>query len=125
MHATLNEHNLFWKTTLFARCLLPNVSDASKMGYTEPEWQWVQDNELDMWRYFVEKELLFSTDPGLTPRFISNAPFSKFYLELDNESPGMAGRYLGWQIVRSFVENNTITPQQLLVFDAEALFKKI
>tara|TARA_B100000795_G_scaffold64932_1_gene43998 strand:- start:18834 stop:19793 length:960 start_codon:yes stop_codon:yes gene_type:complete len=103
---------------------LPNLSDASKMGYTNLEWQWMQDNELDMWRYFVEKELLFSTDPGLTPRFISNAPFSKFYLELDNESPGMAGRYIGWQIVRSFIENNTITPQQLLVFDAEALFKK-
>ncbi|MFT4673910.1 MAG: gliding motility-associated lipoprotein GldB [Patiriisocius sp.] len=122
---TFLEHIIYFGKQLYLQDVwLPNVSDASKMGYTEPEWQWVQDNELDMWRYFVEKELLFSTDPGLTPRFISNAPFSKFYLELDNESPGMAGRYLGWQIVRSFVENNTITPQQLLVFDAEALFKK-
>jgi gliding motility-associated lipoprotein GldB len=122
---TFLEHIIYFGKQLYLQDVwLPNVSDASKIGYTELEWQWVQDNELDMWRYFVEKELLFSTDPGLTPRFISNAPFSKFYLELDNESPGMAGRYLGWQIVRSFVENNTITPQQLLVFDAEALFKK-
>jgi gliding motility-associated lipoprotein GldB len=103
---------------------LPNVSDASKIGYTDLEWQWAQDNEVDMWRYFIEKEFLFSTNPKLTPRFISNAPFSKFYLELDNESPGMVGRYIGWQIVRSFMKNNKITPQQLLVFEAEALFEK-
>jgi gliding motility-associated lipoprotein GldB len=114
----------FGKQLYLQEIWLPNVSDASKIGYTDAEWQWAQDNEIEMWRFFIEKELLFSTDPKLTPRFISNAPFSKFYLELDNESPGMVGRYIGWQIVRSFMQNNDITPQQLLVFEAEALFKK-
>ena len=114
----------FGKQLYLQQLWLPNTSDASKIGYTDKQWQWAEDNQVDMWRYFVEKELLFSTDPGLTPRFISNAPFSKFYLELDNESSPMAGRYLGWKIVRAFMKNNDITPQQLLVFDAEALFKK-
>ena len=114
----------FGKQLYLQQLWLPNTSDAYKIGYTEDQWQWAEENQVYMWRYFIEKELLFSTDPGLTPRFISNAPFSKFYLELDNESPPMLGRYVGWQIVRSFMKNNDITPQQLLVFDAETLFKK-
>ena len=122
---TFLEQMIYFGKQLYLQELwLPNTSDASKIGYTDKQWQWAEDNQVDMWRYFVEKELLFSTDPGLTPRFISNAPFSKFYLELDNESSPMSGRYLGWKIVRAFMKNNDITPQQLLVFDAEALFKK-
>ena len=101
---------------------LPKVDDADKIGYSQEQLDWAYDNEDQIWRYFIEKELLFSTDPKLVPRFISPAPFSKFYLELDNKSPGMAGRFIGWQIVRSFMEKNEITPQQLMVYDAKELY---
>lgn len=101
---------------------LPNISDAEKIGYTEDEFQWAEENEEYMWRYFVEKELLYNTDPKLGARFISPAPFSKFYLEIDNESPGMLGRYLGWKIVRSYMKNNDTEVQQLMVTDADEIF---
>jgi gliding motility-associated lipoprotein GldB len=101
---------------------LPNTSDAEKIGYTEEEYKWAEENEEYMWRYFVEKELLYSTDPKLGARFISPAPFSKFYLELDNESPGMLGRYLGWKIVRAYMENNDTNVQQLMVTEADEIF---
>jgi uncharacterized protein YjaZ len=44
-------------------------------------------------------------------------------LEIDNESPGMVGRYIGWQIVRSYMENNTVTVPQLLIKNADEIFK--
>jgi gliding motility-associated lipoprotein GldB len=103
---------------------LPESSDAQKIGYTDPEMEWVEENESDMWRYFIENELLYSTDAKLPPRFINPAPFSKFYLEIDNESPGMTGRYLGWQIVRSYMENNNVTFDQLMIADTEEIFTK-
>jgi uncharacterized protein YjaZ len=53
------------------------------------------------------------------------APFSKFYLEIDNESPGRVGQWIGWQIVRSFMENNPqVTVQELLLMDAKQIFEK-
>ena len=55
---------------------------------------------------FVRNELLFKTDNNLIDRFISPAPFSKFYLEIDNESPGKIGQWIGWQILRSFRKKN-------------------
>ena len=101
---------------------LPNTPDYEKIGYSEEELTWSNENEVEMWRYFVEKELLFSTDAKLTGRFIDPAPFSKFYLEIDNQSPGMIGRYLGWQIVKSYMKNNQMSIQQLLILDAEEIF---
>ncbi len=104
--------------------LLPKISDAKKIGFTDEDIAWSQANEEQIWRYFVERELLYSTDAILDRRFLDPAPFSKFQLELDSESPGRLGRYIGWQIVRAFMEKNEVTLQQLLSLPADEIFKK-
>ncbi len=113
----------FGKQLYLKDILLPTISDAEKMGYTDAEMQWANDNEEDMWRYFIEKELLYTTDPKMAPRFILDAPFSKFYLEIDNDSPGRVGQYIGWQMVRAYMENNDVTVPQLLILGADEIFK--
>ncbi|WP_372800707.1 gliding motility lipoprotein GldB [Lutibacter sp.] len=102
---------------------LPFVSDAEKIGYSKENIIWVTNNETEIWKYFVEKKLLYSTDTDLTTRFILNAPFSKFYIDIDKESPGRVGVWLGWQIVRAYMKNNHVTLQQLLETPAEIIFK--
>lgn len=102
--------------------LLPKVKDSEKIGYTEEQLLWALENEIDMWRYFIENEMLFSTNDKLAARFINPAPFSKFYLEIDNESPGMIGRYLGWQIVRSYMKNNDVSLDELLQLSANEIY---
>ncbi|RDY58957.1 gliding motility lipoprotein GldB [Flagellimonas nanhaiensis] len=104
--------------------LLPLVSDGQKIRYSEEQMDWAQANEEQIWRYFVERELLYSTDSKLDRRFLDPAPFSKFQLELDNESPGRLGRYMGWQIVRAFMEKNDIALTQLLDVPADEILKK-
>ncbi len=103
---------------------LPEATDAAKIGYNEEEMQWAQDNETEIWRNFVENEILYSTNPKLGARFIAPAPFSKFYLEIDNESPGMIGRFVGWQIVRAYMENNDTSVEELLRTPADVIFKQ-
>lgn len=104
--------------------LIPEYSDADKMGYTPEQIQWCQDNESYMWRYFIDESLLYDTDPKLGSRFINKAPFSKFYLEIDNESPGRVGAWLGWQIVRAYAENNKVEVKELLTTDGLTIFNK-
>lgn len=104
--------------------LIPLATDAQKIVYTSEELEWARANEEQIWRYFIERELLYSTDNMLAPRFLDSAPFSKFRLELDNESPGRLGRYMGWQIVRSFMNNNDVKLSQLLGLSADEIFKK-
>lgn len=104
--------------------LLPEYSDADKMGYKPEQIKWCEENESYMWRYFIENSLLYSTDQKLMPRFINPAPFSKFYLEIDNESPGRTGAWLGWQIVRAYMENNQVSVQQMLKMNSKEIFEK-
>ena len=104
--------------------LLPDYTDAEKMGYTPKQITWCQENESYMWRYFIEKEMLYSNDQKLISRFINPAPFSKFYLEIDNESPGKVGAWIGWQMVRSYAKNNDVPLVNLLKADAKEIFVK-
>ena len=103
---------------------LPNVDDAHKIGYTAAQIEWAKLNDVDIWKYFIENEYLFSTDQELSQRFIDNAPFSKFFLANDNESPGRIGEWFGWQIVRAYMQHNEVTLQQMLQTDNETIFKK-
>ena len=120
----LNQMVYFGKQLYLKDLLLPNYSDADKMGYTPEQIKWCQENESYMWRYFIEKEMLYNDDQKLLPRFINPAPFSKFYLEIDNDSPGRVGAWIGWQIVRSYMKNNDVPIADLLKTDAKEIFEK-
>lgn len=104
--------------------LLPEYTDAEKIGYTPEQIKWSEENESYMWRFFIENEMLYSVDPKLNTRFIAPAPFSKFGLEIDNDSPGRVGAWIGWQIVRSYMKNNTVTLPELLKTDPKEIFEK-
>jgi len=104
--------------------LLPEYSDAERIGYSEDQIKWSKENESYIWEYFVNDKLLYSSDSKLANRFINVAPFSKFYLEIDNESPGRIGQWVGWQIVRSFMENNPkVTVQDVIKMNEKDIFE--
>ncbi|RXR23942.1 gliding motility lipoprotein GldB [Flavobacterium stagni] len=104
--------------------LIPSYTDAEKMGYTPEQLKFCQENEGYVWENFIVNKYLYSTDSKLANRFVNMAPFSKFYLEIDNETPGRIGQWVGWQIIRSFVENNEkVTPKELLAMDAHRIFE--
>lgn len=105
-------------------CFLPNGTDAQKMGYSNEKLNWAKDNEAYIWKYFIENKLLYSTDKELYARFVDEAPFSKFFMEIDQQSPGRIGVWLGWQIVRSYMKNNNVTLHQLIKTNADEIFKK-
>lgn len=118
----LDEMIFFGKELYFKDKMIPFKTDAEKIGYTQEQLDWAISNESYIWRYFIEKELLYSTDSSLPSRFVAPAPFTKFYLELDSESPGRLGQYLGWQIVRSYMENNTVEFMDMLQVDVNDIF---
>lgn len=112
----------YGKIQYITSLLVPNASTAMQFGYTERQADWAAANEAQIWTYFIEKELLYSTSQKLDARFLNLAPFSKFYLELDNESPGGIGRYIGYNIVKAYMENNDVSLQNLLGKSSEEIF---
>ncbi len=120
----LDEMIYFGKTLYFKDVMLPETLDEIKIGYTKEQLDWATINEENIWQHFIENEMLFSTDNKLPARFINPAPFSKFNLELDGESPGRLGQYIGWQIVRAYAKNNDATLQEILNMNPEDIFNK-
>ena len=121
----LEEMIYFGKLLYVKDKIIPFKTDAEKIGYTPEQLDWVVANQEQMWQYFIDKEVLYSTDSKLPSRFINDAPFSKFYLaEIDNESPGKVGQFVGWQIVRAFMENNDATLVDLINTPAQTIFNK-
>jgi len=105
--------------------LLPLKNDTILIGYSKKDFTWAKENEIYIWKYFIEKELLYNTDSKLIRRFLDPSPFSKFYLEIDNQSPGKIGRWIGWQIVRSFMKKNPEVKIEDLIFkSSQELFIK-
>jgi len=118
----LEEMIYFGKQLYLKDLLIPFKDNNQKIGYSSAQYEWAEENEFYIWQYFVEKELLYETDRKLLLRFIIPAPFSRFNLELDSESPGRLGQYIGWQIVKSYMENKETPLLQMLQMEATEIF---
>lgn len=120
----LDDMIYFGKLLYFKDKMIPFKTDEDKIGYTERQLEFAKNNEGQIWTNFIENEYLYSTDITLPGRFIAEAPFSKFYLELDRESPGRLGQYIGWQIVRAYMNNNEVPFLDMMKKDAVEIFNK-
>lgn len=101
---------------------LPTLDPARRIGYTKDEYDFAEANESQIWRYFVENELIYDTDNQLQTRFLYPAPFSKFYLQLDAESPARLGQYVGLEIVKAYMDKNDVSLSRMLKTSAEEIF---
>lgn len=120
----LDDMIYFGKQLYFKDKMIPFKSDEEKIGYTKSQLEFAKVNEEEIWTNFIENEYLFSTDSSLPGRFIADAPFSKFYLQLDRDSPGRLGQYIGWQIVRAYMNNNEVSFLDMMKKDAAEIFNQ-
>ena len=102
------------KIQILQDAFLPNVPEHLKMNYSKEQYDWAMANEANIWNYFVENDLLFSADAGLSERFITPGPFSKFYTEVDRESSPQIAIWTGWQICKHYL--NAHPDEKLPVF---------
>jgi gliding motility-associated lipoprotein gldB len=111
------------KLLYLAQQFLPKTPEEDLLKYTSEKYEWAVENEAQIWRYFIDKQLLYSTEKKVQNRFIDLAPFSKFYLDLDNQSPGSIGKFIGLSIVKQYMQKHPIPLSQLGTIPTEELFK--
>jgi hypothetical protein len=101
------------KRLYFLDAMLPETPDNIKIGYPEQKLNWCLDNESKIWAFMIENDLIFSSDMLVIRKFFTDGPYSHSF---SSESPARLGEWLGWQIVRAYMnKNQEITLQELLV----------
>ncbi len=83
--------------------MLPSTADSLKIGYTEQQMEWCEMNEPAMWTYLIEQKMLYSSKRMDIVRYINDAPSTSGF---PVESPGRAGVWLGWKIVRQYMKKH-------------------
>ncbi len=103
--------------------LLPDVPPTIKMGYTPDELAWCEASENGIWSHLVEQKLLYSTKQKEIYPYVNEAPTT---VGMPDEAPGRIPLWVGWKIVRQFMDNNPdISPAQLMeLTDGQEILKK-
>ncbi|MEM6966555.1 MAG: hypothetical protein AAF573_17455 [Bacteroidota bacterium] len=84
--------------------LLPTTPDSIKWEYSSAQTQWVKNNEIKMWSYFLSEELLYETSVDKIKKLVDQSPSSP---GMPKEAPGRTGNYLGFRIVEAFYEKKS------------------
>ena len=103
------------KLLYFMQQIQPNEADSTLIGYSVKQMKWAHQFESDTWAYFLEQNLLFDTDYMKIQKYLAEAPFTPG-LGIQNDSAPKLGVFIGWQIVKSYMdENKNITLKELML----------
>lgn len=97
--------------------------DQYKIGFTETELNWCSVNEWEVWTRMINSQALYSTDPMVIRDYIGEGPFTP---GMPRESPSRIGYWVGWQIVRQFMQEHPelSVPQLLELTDAQYILRE-
>jgi hypothetical protein len=102
--------------------LLPETPDTLKTGYTQQQLEGAYNNEAMIWAFFLQNDLLYAIDPALTKDYMNEAPNTAV---LGEASPGFIGQFVGWQIVKKWMDKNEkATLEQLMNTDPKIIFEQ-
>lgn len=107
------------KILYFMDRIMPDIADSLKIGYTQKQLEWCQNYESSIWAYILENELLYETDYMKIQKYLTEAPFTPG-IGNNSESAPKLGVWVGWQIVRKYMDKNPETSLQQLMKETEA-----
>ena len=115
----LNEMIAFGKLYYVVGAISECEKDNIILGYSENQFEVLEENEAFIYSYFIQNELFFEKQSKEKQKYMSERPST---YEISPQVPGRIGRWLGWKIVNSYMNRNQFTLEELLL---EVDFKKI
>lgn len=101
----------YGKAIYITEATMPTVAKNIIVRYSEADLKWAKDNEYSFWKYLVDEKMLFKTDERNLQNMLSEGPFTS---GLPEKGPDRLGQYLGWRIVKNYMETTETTFEELL-----------
>ncbi len=108
------------KKLFILKSLLPTTHDSVIIDYPFQKLKWVESNERNIWYQLTTQDMLYETSFRKIQKFIGPSPTSP---GMPSQSPGNTASWLGWQIVKSYMNKHpgTTLPQLIALTDAQAI----
>jgi hypothetical protein len=110
---TLLHHTIFYGKLFYAiEALLPETADSLIIGYSAKQMQTCKQYEKNYWSYFADKNRLYENNMNTIRELTSEGPFTA---AISKECPPRIAMWIGWQIVRSYMnKNEKVSLQELM-----------
>jgi hypothetical protein len=105
------------KKIWFAEAMIPEYPPQFLLGYTPEQMDWVTENESHVWAALIENQMLYSASGQTGRTFMADGPFTS---EFGSESPSRLGVFIGWRIVKHYMENHPDVTIDELMTEADA-----
>jgi uncharacterized protein YjaZ len=92
------------KRLYFVEAMQADITGNVLMGYRESQFKWAVENQAEVWAYLVSEQLLYKNDFMMFKKLFGDGPFTR---EFSEEAPARLGEFIGWQIVKAFMERNS------------------
>lgn len=100
----LLEQMLFYgKIAYLQKAFLPQEKEMHIFNYDEKELEWCYENESEIWFHLVDMELLYTLEASKIRKYLDDAPFIPGFPE---GSSARVGKWLGYRIIDSYMENH-------------------
>lgn len=83
--------------------VLPEKEEYWLIGYSKKQLEDCYKHEAIIWELFIQNNLLQTVNNNLIKNYIGESPKTQ---ELGESSPGNIGSYVGWQIVKKYMDKN-------------------
>jgi len=102
------------KRLYFAKIAQPDVQDSVLFEHSNVQIKWCQDAEAQLWQSLVASGVFFKSDAVQINNYLTEGPFTNAE-GLPQETPSRIGEWIGYQIVKKYMdENPKMTLQELL-----------
>lgn len=100
------------KMLYIAKLIQPNTPDSLLTGYTAAQQAWCREFEGEIWAFLVQNKLIFSQELTALNKILNDGPFTN---GMPRESPGRIGWWVGWQLVKTYMEQHPETTLEELI----------
>lgn len=101
---------------------MPYTADHIKMRYSPEEWEYASKSEDEIWKFIVREKYLYSNEYDKYNAWFSIGPFTS---PLAQDSPDRIGTFMGWMMMRNFMEQHPdLTVKEIINLKSEAILKE-
>jgi hypothetical protein len=113
----------YGKSYYFAKQMIPCTPDSIFIWYTAEEVKGARKNQDLIWARFIEDKVLYATNHKLKQKYLGDRPKT---VEVGSECPGRIAQWVGWEIVKKYMETHPdITlPTLMSNNNADKIFKE-